>query len=261
MKIYRRGMSLMLTAIVSICCILGSAESTFAYSNRDEMEPNNAKWEANYINMGTTVYGVSDEYDYLSGTGNGEDWFRFTAPVSGTVYVSVHTDSTWRDSEKALIDVYDSENDHIAEVADSMYTDGGEKVTFGVRSGRTYYLRVSGDYYGFYAENVAYHFSVGYSIGKTSVNSVSGKKKGFTVRWSKKSGASFYQVQYVKKGTYQNYGWSGAKTVKVSSGNGSKTIKKLSRNKRYYVRVRVGRTINGITYYSGWSNKVSVKTR
>lgn len=261
MKIYRRGLSLVLTAIVSVCCILGASESGFAYSGRDEMEPNNEKWEANGINIGTTVYGVSDVYDYLYGAGNGEDWFRFTAPVSGTVFVSVHTDSTWRDEEKAAIDVYDSENNHLAEVSDSMYTDGSETVTFGVRAGRSYYLRACGDYYGFYTENVAYHYSIGYSIGKASIKSVSSKKKGFKVKWNKKAGASFYQVQYISKSTYQNYGWSGAKTIKVSAGKGSKTIKNLGRKKRYYVRVRTARTIAGVTYYSPWSSKKSVKTK
>jgi len=261
MKNNRRGISLVLTAIMSVCCILGSVDNSYAGSSIDEMEPNNVKWEANYINIGTTVYGVSDDYDYLNGTGNGEDWFKFTAPVSGTAYITVHTDSTWRDAEQAVVTVYDSENNYKAEVADSMYTDGGATTTFGVYAGNTYYVRACGDYYNFYAENVSYHFTVGYSIGKTSITSLTGKKKGFKVRWNKKSRASFYQVQYIRKDTYQCYGWNAAKKITVSSASGSKTIKNLTRNKKYYVRVRVARKINGLTYYSAWSKSKCVKTR
>lgn len=106
-----------------------------------------------------------------------------------------------------------------------------------------------------------YHFKVSYVIGKTTIKSVKPAKKAFTVTWNKKAKASFYQVQYIKKSVHQDYGWSKAKTIKVSKKAKSKKIRKLARKKQYYVRVRVARTIKGVTYYSAWSPKKVVKTR
>ena len=49
-------------------------------------------------------------------------------------------------------------------------------------------------------------------------------------------------------------------TVKKASIK-SRKIKKLKAGKRYYVRMRAYKTINGKKYYSAWSKTWSVKTR
>ena len=40
-----------------------------------------------------------------------------------------------------------------------------------------------------------------------------------------------------------------------------KTIKKLKKGKTYYVRVRTFKKVNGVTVYSKWSKKMSVKLK
>lgn len=229
----------------------------------DESEPNNDKTSANNIRIGSAVYGVSDVYDYVGGTGNGQDWFKFAAPVSGTAYITVYCDSVPSGASGlgASVDVYDSNNNMINSTSDSLQTDSGSIITFGVVSGRTYYIRAYGSQYNFYREDISYHFTVGYSIGKTTIKKVKPAKKAFTVTWNKKAKTTFYQVQYIKKSVYQDYSWGKAKTIKVSSKSKSKKIKGLAKKKQYYVRVRVARTIGGVTYYSAWSPKKLVKTK
>ena len=41
----------------------------------------------------------------------------------------------------------------------------------------------------------------------------------------------------------------------------SSTIKKLKAKKKYYVRIRTYKKVNGKTYYSGWSKAKNVTTK
>ena len=51
-------------------------------------------------------------------------------------------------------------------------------------------------------------------------------------------------------------------TVTVTSNKTtSKKIKSLKAKKKYYVRVRTYKTVNGTKYYSGWSTKKYVTTK
>lgn len=65
------------------------------------------------------------------------------------------------------------------------------------------------------------------------------------------------KVQYSKSKSFKK-----AKTSTVSSyKTTSKTVKKLSAKKKYYVRVRVYKKVSGKKYYSSWSKVKSVKTK
>lgn len=86
----------------------------------------------------------------------------------------------------------------------------------------------------------------------SSVKNVKGKKA--TVSWKKASSVSGYQVQYATKSSFKS-----AKTVKTTAS--SKTISKLSKNKKYYVRVRSYKVVSGKTYYSAWTGAKTVTIR
>ena len=87
----------------------------------------------------------------------------------------------------------------------------------------------------------------------TGVTNTSGKKA--TVKWSKLSYVSGYQIQY---GTSSSF--SGAKTVTVSgASNVSKVLSGLTKNKTYYARIRTYKTVGSTKLYSDWSAKKSVK--
>lgn len=85
---------------------------------------------------------------------------------------------------------------------------------------------------------------------------VAGSKK-VTVKWSKKTPSTGYQIRYSKSKSMSN-----AKTVRVKgSSTVKKTISSLSSKKTYYFQVRTYKTVSGKNYYSGWSaiKKVRVK--
>lgn len=242
--------------IVWMMVMLFSISIVFAASG--ESEPNNSRAEANAIQMGSTVYGSTSD----NGGNDKEDFFKFAAPINGTAKLTLYADKAVYQPDITGVKVWitDANNNQIGDVFDGCATASGASVTFPVSSGKTYYIRCCGSYYNFY-EAVDYHLNVGYSIGRTNIKKIKAGKKQFEVTWSKKAKASFYQVQYIKKSAYDDYGWNKAKTVNISNKKKCKTIKKLAKKKRYYVRVRVARKIAGATYYSAWSSKKAVKTK
>lgn len=100
----------------------------------------------------------------------------------------------------------------------------------------------------------------------TSMSSVAAVSKGFTAKWSaqKTKMATFnitgYQLQYSTSSSFP----TGKTTKSVNVPGYTKTSKKitsLAANKKYYVRVRTYKTLNGKTYYSGWTAAKAVTTR
>lgn len=103
-------------------------------------------------------------------------------------------------------------------------------------------------------------FSVKYTIVPkgTSISSIKAKSKAFYVKWKKQSSQTTgYQIQYSTSSKFKR-----AKTVSVSKkSTTSATVKKLSKKKKYYVRVRTYKKVGKAYYYSSWSKVVSVKTK
>lgn len=93
---------------------------------------------------------------------------------------------------------------------------------------------------------------------KNTVKLSKAKKTSLKATWTKAAGITGYQIQY---GTSSKF--KGAKTVTVKST--SKTIFKLKKNKKYYVRVRSYKTVkvNGksMNLYSPWSASKNLKTK
>ncbi len=86
----------------------------------------------------------------------------------------------------------------------------------------------------------------------TSVKNYKGKK--LKASWKKNTKGTGYQVQYSTSSKFKS-----AKTVTVKGCKStSKTITKLTKNKKYYVRVRTYKTVSKVNYYSGWSSVKSV---
>ena len=88
---------------------------------------------------------------------------------------------------------------------------------------------------------------------KTSVKSISNSSdKKLTVKWSKVTGASGYQIAYRKKGSST---WKYTTTTKTS-----KTLSSLSRGTKYYVKVRAYKTVDGTKKYGSWSDSKTKTT-
>ena len=90
------------------------------------------------------------------------------------------------------------------------------------------------------------------AVKLTSVKSA--KAGELTVKWGKNAKAGGYQLQYA---TAKNF--KSAKTVAVKKAKTtSTTIKKLTKGKKYYVRIRTYQKVGGKTYYSAWSASKNV---
>ncbi len=90
------------------------------------------------------------------------------------------------------------------------------------------------------------------AVKLTSVKSA--KAGEMTVKWGKNAKAGGYQLQYA---TAKNF--KSAKTVAVKKAKTtSTTIKKLTKGKKYYVRIRTYQKVGGKTYYSAWSASKNV---
>mgnify|MGYP004531026603 CR=1 FL=1 len=80
----------------------------------------------------------------------------------------------------------------------------------------------------------------------------------FTVRWKKQSvQTTGYQIQYAANSSFRN-----AKIVTIPSAKTiSRTISRLGKKKKYFVRIRTYKIVGKTKYYSAWSKEKSVKTK
>ncbi len=91
----------------------------------------------------------------------------------------------------------------------------------------------------------------------TSISKLTAKSKGFTVQWKTVKEATGYQIYYSKDKTLKAHA-----SVTISGSNvSSKTVTKLSAKKKYYVKIRTYKTVDGKKYYSAWSSVKSVTTK
>ena len=93
-----------------------------------------------------------------------------------------------------------------------------------------------------------------------SASSISTKSKSVTLKW-KKVTCSGYEIQYSLSSSM-----SKPTTKTASASSTSKTISKLKKGKKYYVRVRAYKTYTDasgkkVKCYSSWSSKKSIKCK
>ena len=87
---------------------------------------------------------------------------------------------------------------------------------------------------------------------------VKSAKKAISVEWKKVGGVKGYQVQLATDKKFKK----NKKTVNIKKQKTTKTtVKKLKAKKKYYVRIRTYKIVNGKKVYSSWSKVKSVKTK
>lgn len=96
--------------------------------------------------------------------------------------------------------------------------------------------------------------------GTTISGKLTAKKKGFTIKWKNQSKSTTgYQVQYSTNKKFKKKKTI-VKTVKKVKTT-KLAVKNLKAKKKYYVRVRTYKTVNGKNYYSNWSKVKNVTTK
>ena len=140
------------------------------------------------------------------------------------------------------------------------------KITYG--SGRTnvgtYRVRATGQsVFDFYCpEGATFNGSIVQTFKiiprATTILASASKTKGFKVKWKKRTlQVDGYQVQYATKSNM-----SDLKTVTIRQNTtDAKTITGLKAKKKYYVRVRTYKKVNGKNYFSNWSATKAIKTK
>lgn len=121
----------------------------------------------------------------------------------------------------------------------------------------TYYLKVTGQY--IYGKKDFYSFKISqsdYSKVNSKVTGLKASQKNPTsikLKWTKKSGASGYEVQ-----KYNGKKWTAYKTIK--SNTNSVTVSKLKALTQYKFRVRAYTIVNGKKTTGAYSSAFSVST-
>ncbi len=206
--------------------------------------------------------------------------------------------SNWIDCQilSGLSDTTDSKSGHMWNVVrmndglnylvDPTWMDNGTSVTDswflkGAAGGTADSFKVNGDYrtrsYNADTKRVfapaerllaqsdynVYNGSRAISLAAPKIKKPKKGKKSFTAKWypvTAPVGALYvdgYQIQYSTKKSMKS-----AKTVTVKGyAQSSRVIKKLRKNKKYYVRIRTFAKVGKTTYYSAWSAKKKVKTK
>ena len=86
----------------------------------------------------------------------------------------------------------------------------------------------------------------------------SSKSRQMTVSWKKDTRATGYQIMYSTDKKFRK----NVKTVNLKKYKTTRcTVKKLARNKRYYVRVRSYKKVSGGKLYGSWSSTKNVKIK
>lgn len=122
---------------------------------------------------------------------------------------------------------------------------GGKKYTYMIRA----YNR---DSVSAYSKERSY-----YRLSAPKITSWKRRSKtSYYLKWNRVSGASGYQIQYSRSSVFK-----GTKTITIANTRTvAKTITRLSKDKKYYPRIRAYATVDGKKYYSPWYLTKGVKS-
>lgn len=245
---------------------------------------NNIIGNANPISLDTTYNGMLGENDDI-------DFYSFTVP-SGTQIINISANQSICFSVYSMTGekiagswhAYKNDSTGVASKSESVSLDAG-----------TYCLKIErGRYSCFYSfsinsphqhsYNYAYtvkstYTSQGYDVytcscgdsyttnykavkklGKVNLKSVSSARKRHTIKasWNKKSGANGYQIYYSRN---KNFKKLSAKKIVKGGKTTSYVGKNFTKGRKYYVKVRAYKNVNGRKVYGKWSNVKSVKCK
>lgn len=124
-----------------------------------------------------------------------------------------------------------------------------------VKTGTAYvYIRGIGAYKGYKIVSFKINPKKKVSVPKTKLNKLTGKSKAFIATWEKKTGIKGYQIQYSR---FSDMSLDLKEKVTPNTVT-KKTFQTNFNNYKYYVRIRTYKVVDGVTYYSAWSDKKTV---
>lgn len=208
--------------------------------------------------LNTWISGNRSEGDYIDYDILVEtyaDLYKVTVPEKGVLTVKTNgTDSESGYCSYPYIAIY---NGKTKKIYDRWFYYANYDGAYDIRydsislSSGTYYVEI-------YGGSKEYQLYIGYTptVTQTRITNVKSYKKALKVYFDKGSGISGCQLQYATKKNMKN-----AKTIILKNNKKSKKITGLKKNKKYTMRIRTFKSINGKNYYSAWSKKVTKKTK
>ena len=213
-----------------------SVGETFTESQDSD---NNSQDTAKDISLNKKYKGVLCENDDV-------DYYKFSIPADGKVTMDLNN-ATNGDIRYTF---YDSSFNS----AYSNVTNGKLKESVQLIEG-TYYVGVKRERTdngtGSYTFNLSFNITIPNAPYIGTIKN-SGKKK-MTIKWEAVSNADGYELQYGKRSNFK-----GCVTKSYSPAKESVSFKKLTKKKKYYVRMRSYVLVNGEKKYSPWGQKRSV---
>lgn len=209
----------------------------------------------------TTVYGLSAGKNYYVRV-------RSYTTVGGANYYG-----EWSDTKSVMTAENDITKAIVSGIANKTYTGkaitqnitvkfGGKKLKNGTdytvsysanKAIGTATVKITGN--GKYGGVITKTFKI--NPAKQEIQKLTAKSKAFFVDWAQKGSATGYELQYATNSAFK----SPSKVTITNNKTDTKTISKLSANKKYYVRVRSYTTVKGVKYFGAWSAVKSVTTK
>ena len=94
--------------------------------------------------------------------------------------------------------------------------------------------------------------------GETSIKKLTAKNDAFQISWSKKTTQTTgYQIRYSRSASFSSY----EDVLVTNNKTTKKTVKGLKSKKKYYVKMRTYKVVNGKKIYSAWTDVRTVKTK
>ena len=145
------------------------------------------------------------------------------------------------------------------EVKEFAETATGYEYVENAKIGKTYKFEVTpnASYKSLAAEGRTFKASVTpkVTLKKAKIKKVKPAKKALKVSWKKVANADGYRVYYKRAGKKAQYKTvKGLKTLK-------KTLKKLTSNKQYKVKVQAWKKVDGKKYFGKWSKAKKAKVK
>ena len=224
---------------ISFLVTADSVSETFKETQDDD---DNTFSDANSIDLNKKYKGVLCQNDNI-------DYYKFSIPADGKVILNMNN-TTGQDLRYTFYD--SSFNASYSNKTNNKVTEQVQLV------GGTYYLAIKREYesgsgaaFGSYSFSLSHVVTIPVAPAITSVSN-SGKRK-MSVKWSVVKGADGYELQYGK-----GAGLKGCVTKSYDASRSGASFTKLTKKKRYYVRMRSYKYVNNQKKYSSWGQKSSV---
>ncbi len=248
---------------ISASCGCVDTEYTFSAKAKKtsnyETESNDTYASADSLELNTKRYGNTED--------NSVDFYSYKMPTSGTLTFEFYHKKVDRNSDYTYwyLKVYQKKKGEYKTIGDyrTYSTNGTAKIEIkNAKKNQKYYFYVEGFGNAFsynYVGDIQYSVKPVVTLSNKPAKpkaTISSKRKA-TVKWSKVSGATGYQLQISKKSSFKKL----VVDKKLKGKSKTKYVKKLSRKTKYYVRVRAYKKVGKTYYYSGWSSKRKFKTK